>query len=176
MGGIIFFRIVRDILWNCLLLPKMKHPPISMITLVARLSCIIILTHIMILDGARPSAEGTCSILYDTIADPISTVSSYFPQGPSTHPCPYTPQGDGIPGQQNSAGIWEFFNKSCSPTLHTVHVRAFNKFVETQTSLASMFKRRSDTIQEPTQRKSRSEKSMRASNNIQEPTRLKAGH
>ena len=40
----------------------------------------------MILDDARPSAEGTCSILYDTIADPISTVSSYFPHGPSTHP------------------------------------------------------------------------------------------
>ena len=84
----------------------MKHLPISMITLVARLSYIIILTRIMILDGAQPSAEGTCSIIYDTIADPISTVSSYFPQGPSTHPRPYPPQGDGIPGQQNSAGIW----------------------------------------------------------------------
>ena len=113
----------------------------------------------MILDGAQPSAQGTGSIIYDTIADLISTVSSYFPQGPSTHPRPYQPQGDGIPGQQNGAGIWEFFNKSCSPTLHTVHARAFNKFAETQTALAYMFQRRSDTIQEPTHRKSRSDKS-----------------
>ena len=70
-----------------------------MITLVARLSCIIILTRIMIPDGAQPSAQGSYSIIYDTIDDPISTASNYFPQGPSTHSRPYPPQGDGIPGQ-----------------------------------------------------------------------------
>ena len=101
MGGIILFRIVHDIFWNCLLFPKMKLPPISMMTLVARLSCIIILALIMIVDGARLSAEGTCSIVYDTIVDPISTVSSYFTQGPSTHPRPYPPQGNGVPGRHD---------------------------------------------------------------------------